>query len=207
MLEEIIKRIKSKKSQVSHISYGDSVPEYWQPGVDLRHTSLYFFLLKNGFKTHKMRQNLRVDLRSLLIKPLSIKGDFKIERIQTKDYKVLFNFVKKNFPAVTWAEEVQFTFENDPPTTFVAKNNSDEIIGWASHSQVFPGSFGPTGVLTSLRGQAIGSELLYWCLWDIKRQNNDFCTIMWVDGDTIKFYSKAVGAYIHAIFIPMSLKI
>ena len=46
MLNELIKRAHAKGA--NKISYGDSVPNYWQPGLDLRHTSLYFFLLCSG---------------------------------------------------------------------------------------------------------------------------------------------------------------
>ena len=50
MLNEIIERVQVKYPKISYMSYGDSVPNYFQPGVDFRHTDLFFFLRKNGFK-------------------------------------------------------------------------------------------------------------------------------------------------------------
>ena len=41
MLYEFLRRVKEK--EITHVIYGPSIPEYWQPGVDMRNTSLYFF--------------------------------------------------------------------------------------------------------------------------------------------------------------------
>ena len=205
LLNELISRVSSKG--VNMISYGDSVPNYWQPGVDLRHTSLYFFLKKNKFRTKKMRQNLIVNLENMEIKPKKQYGEYSFERIGQSDFQNLFNFVKRTFPEGSWAEEVALSFNSEPPTSFVAKDAQNEIIGWASHSNLFPGSFGPTGVLISQRGKGICTQLLNWALWDMKQNNITKATIMWVVGDTIKYYSKAVGAHIFPVFIPMTRNI
>ena len=205
MFKEFLKRIKEKG--ITRIIYGPSVPDYWQPGVDIRNTSLYFFLKKHGFKTQKAIFNLTVSLDFLKTKPASKKGGYEYERVQPKDFDKTFDFVKLNFPEGTWPEEVKYSFKRNPPTTFISKNEKNEIVGWATHSQFFPGSFGPTGVLESLRGKGIGTELFLWTLWDIKQIGLDTCEIMWVVGDTVKFYSKVVGAYISPIFYPMYKKI
>jgi GNAT superfamily N-acetyltransferase len=207
MLKEIIVRAKTKANNVSSISYGDCPPNYWQPGVDLRHTDLFFFLKKNGFKLKEIRQNLTVDLKELELNPLTVKDGYFYDRVQPKDFVNVYNFVKDNYGISTWPEEVQYSFRNIPPTTFIARNNNSEIVGWATHNVQFPGSFGPTGVLYSLQGQGIGTELLKWCLWDIKQSGLDVSTIMWVVGNTIKFYSKSIGAYIHPLFYVMTKKL
>jgi GNAT superfamily N-acetyltransferase len=205
LLNELISRVSFKG--VNIISYGDSVPNYWQPGVDLRHTSLYFFLKKNKFRTRKMRQNLTVNLENMKIHPRKHYREYSFERIGDSDFQNLFNFVKRTFPEGRWAEEVALSFNSEPPTSFTAKDAQNKIIGWASHSHLFPGSFGPTGVLLSQRGKGIGTELLKWALWDMKQNNITKATIMWVDGDTIKYYSKVVGAHIFPVYIPMTRKI
>lgn len=205
MLEEILNRARNKRCTL--ISYGESLPNYWQPGVDLRHTSLLFFLKKFKFKTHRMRQNLTVWLNDYSQKPVSQHSDYTFSRIQSNEFKDTFRFVKHHFPDGTWAEEVELSFKLNPPKTFIAKDLKGEIIGWATHSQFFPGSFGPTGVLESKRGKGIGTELLKWCLWDMKEDGIENCQIMWVEDNTVKFYSKTVGAYIHHVFYPMSKKI
>jgi GNAT superfamily N-acetyltransferase len=205
LLNELISR--AQMNGAKFISYGDSTPNYWQPGLDLRHTSLYFFLKKHKFRTLKMRQNLTVNLERLELTPKNQYNQYSFERINKNEFQNLFQFVKSNFPEGTWAEEVALSFECDPPTSFVAKDLQNNIIGWASHSQLFPGSFGPTGVLQILRGKGIGTELLKWALWDMKKNGIREATIMWVVGDTVKYYSKAVGAFIFPIFIPMRKKL
>jgi GNAT superfamily N-acetyltransferase len=207
MLKEIIVRTKTKANNLSSISYGDCPPNYWQPGVDLRHTDLFFFLKKNRFKLKEIRQNLTVDLKKIELNPLIVKNGYKYERVQPKDFINVYNFVKNNYGFSSWPEEVKFSFKNIPPTTFIARNKNSEIIGWATHSLQFPGSFGPMGVLYSLQRQGIGTELLKWCLWDIKQNGLDECTIMWVVGNTIKFYSKSIGAFIYPLFYAMTKKL
>ena len=41
----------------------------------------------------------------------------------------------------------------------------------------------------------------------IKQKGLDRCEIMWVEGNTVKFYSKVIGAYISPIFYKMYRKI
>ena len=205
MFYEFLKRAKEK--EITRVIYGPSVPYYWQPGVDIRNTSLYFFLKKHGFKSHKAIFNLTVSLDVVKKEPAVDKGGYKYERVQPKDFEEAFNFVKQHFSDGTWPEEVQFSFKFTPPTTFIAKDAKNAIVGWSTHSLFFPGSFGPTGVLESLRGKGIGNELLLWSLWDIKQNGLETCEIMWVTGDTVKFYSKAIGAYISPIYYPMYKRI
>ncbi len=207
MLKEIINRAKNKNEHISFINFGASPPNYWLTGVDLRHTDLLFFLKKNRFKLRETRQNLTVPLKNLDLNPSSEKKGFQYERVQTKDFEELLEFVRNNYGHSSWPEEVQISLIYNPPTTFVAKNKGGQIIGWATHGIQFPGAFGPTGVLYTLQGKGIGSELLKWCLWDIKQSGLERCTIMWVVGNTIKFYSKSIGAYISPVFYEMTKKL
>lgn len=199
--------IKCKQKNISIISYGASPPAYWEPGLDIRHTDLYFFFKKHKFRERGLRFNLTVNLDKLELKPKSQVNDCQLMRATSQDLGELYEFVKSNFPSQVWPEEVKLSFNFNPPTTFLAKNASGKIVGWATHSNFYPGSFGPTGVLTQLHGQGVGKELLYWCLDDIKSSGLNTCTIMWVEGDTRKFYSKAAGAYIHPIYYILERKI
>lgn len=205
IFDELLKRAKEKG--INQITYGPAVPNYWQPGVDIRNTSLYFFLKKFGFKSYKLIFNLTTPLEAINKMPELEKGGYHFGRVKSSDFVETYNFVKIQFPHSTWCEEVKYSFTLNPPTTFIAKDANKNIVGWATHSQFFPGSFGPTGVKESLRGKGIGTTLFLWCLWDIKQKGLDTCEIMWVVGDTIKFYSKAIGAYISPIFYPMYKKI
>jgi len=205
MFYEFLRRTKEK--EITKVIYGPSIPEYWQPGVDVRDTSLYFFLKKHGFKSRETIFNLTVSLDIIKEEPAAKKEGYEYERVQSNDFDETYNFVKHQFPLGTWAEEVLISFKLNPPTTFIAKNAKNEIVGWSTHGLFFPGSFGPTGVLESLRGKGIGTELFLWCLWDIKQNGLKTCEIMWVDEKNIKFYSKTSGAYISPIFYPMYKKI
>ena len=207
ILKEIIERAKNKNENINSINFGASPPNYWLPGVDVRHTDLVFFLKKNRFNLKETRQNLTISLKNLNLRPSPEFKGYHYERIQTKDYEELIEFVRTNYGHSSWSEEVKLSFQNNPPTTFVAKNKEDQIVGWASHGLQFPGAFGPTGVLYTLQGKGIGSELLKWCLWDIKQTGLERCTIMWVVGKTIKFYSKSMGAYISPVFYEMAKKL
>jgi len=205
IFSEFIRRAKEK--EITQAIYGPSVPEYWQPGVDIRNTSLYFFLKKHKFKSQKAIFNLTVSTDEIKNEPALTKEGYKYERVQPEDFDKLYDFVKQHFPNNTWAVEVKFSFTFNPPTTYIAKDANNNIVGWATHSQFFPGSFGPTGVKESLRGKGIGAILFLWCLWDIKQKGLHTSEIMWVEGNTIKFYSKVSGAYISPIFYPMYKKI
>ncbi|MFX1337152.1 MAG: GNAT family N-acetyltransferase [Promethearchaeota archaeon] len=207
MLQEIINRVKTKNERINYINFGASPPNYWLTGVDVRHTDLLFFLKKNRFKLIETRQNLTVPLKNLDLKPLSDKKEYHYERVQSKDFEELLKFVRDNYSDSSWPEEVLMSLQINPPPTFVAKNKEGQIIGWATHGLQFPGAFGPTGVLYTIQGKGIGSELLKWCLWDIKQSGLETCTIMWVVGNTIKFYSKSIGAYISPVFYQMTKKL
>jgi len=99
------------------------------------------------------------------------------------------------------------TFDNDPITTFIAKDQSGKIVGWASHSIHFPGSFGPTGVKKSLRGKGLGGVLLNWCLYDLKQMGLKIGKVMWVVDNTVYFYLKSKGAHICEFFWTMKRRV
>ena len=74
------------------MNYGESFPNYWQPGVDLRHTDLLFFLKKHRFEPEEPRFNLTVHLDNFDIQPLSEKKGYLFERVQPKDFENIYNF-------------------------------------------------------------------------------------------------------------------
>jgi GNAT superfamily N-acetyltransferase len=115
--------------------------------------------------------------------------------------------MSKAYQIAFWPEEVELSLRNDPITTFIVQDPRGRIIGWASHSIQYPGSFGPTGVKKSERGKGLGSLLLKWCLWDLKSKGMKKCQILWVEGDTIYFYLKSVGARICKIYWEMKKKL
>jgi predicted N-acetyltransferase YhbS len=95
---------------------------------------------------------------------------------------------------------VQFSLEEKPYTTFIARNKDGAIVGYASHSIGFEGTFGPTEVLKSERRKGIGGTLLKWCAYDMKEMGISTMVIRWVGGGNINYYSKSLGARIGQIF-------
>ncbi len=200
--EMIEGRIKNSAIKSFHIKMDAmaSMPDYWFPGLDPRHTEALFFLKKHGFQKGMERINLCVDLTNISeIQPLNIINGFEISRALPSDREELasLKFMPKGYRLGFWPEEIILSFKNDPITTFIAKENqTGKIIGWASHSVSFPGTFGPTGVKSGLQGQGIGGLLLKWCLWDLKQIGVKKCVIRWVSGNTPYFYLKSNGAHI-----------
>ncbi|MFW9879401.1 MAG: hypothetical protein ACFFG0_40510, partial [Candidatus Thorarchaeota archaeon] len=128
MLNELIQRVINKISVISSIQYGNSVPNFWQPGLDKRHTDLYFFLKKNKFREKSTRNNLVVNVKKINREPKPKLNGFIFKRLRSKDYKRLNDFIKHEFPFVSWASEVKHSLSNTPPTTFIAKNQKNDIV-------------------------------------------------------------------------------
>ncbi|MEX2680654.1 MAG: GNAT family N-acetyltransferase [Candidatus Sigynarchaeota archaeon] len=174
-------------------------PNYIWPGLDPRYTAAYFFLKKNGFKHKGERQNLGYDIPAAMERPPDKFGDITIGRATAGDRDATVSYVAKNDNGF-WAEEIKLGFKHDPPTVFVAKDPGGHVVGFAGHSLQFPGSFGPTSVLRSLRGKGVGGGLLKWCAYDMKQAGLRTMVIMWVVGDTMKFYAKSIGARVHQVY-------
>ncbi len=188
-----------------------SIPDYWFPGLDPRHTEALFFLKKHGFKKKHERINLCVDLEHFPdVEPPSELSDYKISRIVDKDKNELvpLSFMPKVYQMISWPQEVASSFQNDPKTTFIAQDiRNGKILGFATHSVGFPGAFGPTGVNKNIRGLGLGSLLLKWCLWDLKQMGFQQCIIRYVSENTAYFYLKSVGAKICEIYWTMERRI
>lgn len=216
LLHKLYKQFKSLgyKGRIKALT---SPPDYWFPGVNVKHTAAIFWLKKNGFK-HRMlpflmyRQNIFVELNNpestkidLNKEPINEDELYKYIRITPDYFDKTYNFARKFHD---WSEEVKLSYRNDPPTTYIAvKKKTDSIVGFATFNAHFDGSFGPTAVLKSLRGQGIGGTLFKWTLYDLKQTGHERCQILWVVGNTVKFYSKVAGAYIGEILFPMDGKI
>ena len=164
-----------------------------------------------GFKKNGERVNLCVNLEKITdIQPPSKHKGFIISRATPDDMEELIplKFMPKGYQLGFWPQEVALTFQNHNITTFIAKDpNISKIIGWASHSIHFPGSFGPTGVKKNHQGQGLGGILLDWCLWDLKQMGLKTCKIMWVTGNTVYFYLKSKGAHICEFFWTMKRRV
>lgn len=210
---QLVTTIKSSKnpSPGMKIEAMRGQPDYWLPGLDPQHTEAFFFLKKQGFKKRDELIDLCVDLSTVSNSrpPSEFKG-YKISRatLNDKEEIVPLKFMPKLYQLSFWPDEVNLSLLNDPISTFIAREpEKGTIVGWASHSVQYPGSFGPTGVKKSERGKGLGSVLLNWCLWDLKTMGMEKCQILWVEDDTIYFYLKSVGARIFKIYWNMNKKL
>jgi len=209
LLRELITRVKALKFKKIQVMEGP--PLYWMPGLDLRHTPALFLFRKNGFHKTLQRQNLIIQLDAINpdAPPESELDNYAYARATPAEKQEVVTYVQKHHGIGFWPAEVAMSFDRDPVTTFIARDKiTGALCGWATHSAHFVGSFGPTGVLKSLRGQGIGGILLRWCMYDLKTTFcKDVMTILWVETNTARFYSKAVGAVIFPIFWLMSKRI
>ncbi|MBD3194185.1 MAG: GNAT family N-acetyltransferase [Candidatus Lokiarchaeota archaeon] len=189
-----------------------SMPDYWYPGLDPRHSEALFFLNKHEFKKKGERINLCLNLESISnSEPKCDFEEYYITRVKQQDKSELIplKFMSIRYRLSFWPEEIELTFKNDPISTFIARSKqTGEIIGWASHSIQFMGSFGPTGVKKKERGKGIGKNLLKWCLWDIKQiYNVKKVKINWVEMNNAYFYLKTTGARICEFYWVMQKRI
>ncbi|OLS15651.1 MAG: N-acetyltransferase GCN5 [Promethearchaeota archaeon CR_4] len=209
LMHELKNRLKVIKLKKIDAMCGP--PDYWFPGVDVRHTAALFFFKRNNFHKRGQRINLSVDLSSPTLDqpPEARRENIIFSRATLYEKGELSAFVQRHFGLGSWPEETLLAFENDPITNFIARDTiTGALVGWATHSCGYFGSFGPTGVLKETRNQGIGGDLLRWCMFDQKTKfNQKEMTIRWVTGNTVKFYSKAVGAYISQVFWVMRARV
>lgn len=200
IFNELLLRIKKSEYKCYRMKFDVSVsmPDYWYPGLDLRHTEAFFFLKKHGFTKIKARNNLCVDLNKVSEKELpKTSNGISIFRATSEYKEELYKllFMSMIYRKTSWPKEIMLSYKNNPISTFIAINSQKKIIGWATHSVGFPGTFGPTGVNKKYRGKGIGGLLLKWCLWDLKNLGVDRCIIRWVEDQTAYFYLKTVDAH------------
>ncbi|MFX0101461.1 MAG: GNAT family N-acetyltransferase, partial [Candidatus Hodarchaeota archaeon] len=186
MLDELVARLKKKGR--NKVRLMGALPQYLFPGLDPRYTKGFCFLRKHGFKKKGERINLLYDIPDDFPKPPGKLKDIRYSRATDGDLDELNEFLKKR-PGV-WAREVQFSLEEKPYTTFIARNQEGVIVGYASHSIGFEETFGPTEVAKSERGKGIGGTLLKWCVYDLKEMGISQMVIRWVVGHNIHYYSK-----------------
>ncbi len=213
ILTSLTARIKTSEKRCFWMKFEvlSAMPDYWLPGLDPRHTEALFFLKKHGFKRKGERMNLRLSLKNFSeTEPASRIGNIEIRRAKKEEEHRLIplQFMPMVYHITSWPPEIKISFQNTPISSFIALDtDTNEIIGWATHSVSFPGSFGPTGVSKKYRGRGLGGFLLQWCLWDLKRSGIQETIIRWVEEDTAYFYLKSVGAHISELYWPMQKRI
>ena len=115
----------------------------------------------------------------------------RFDRVLSPNFKKVENFILKEF-GEGWASETTAAFYKDPVSCFVAVDTENELLGFACYNATGKGFFGPTGVKKKMRGQGIGSVLLWRCLEALWEQDYAYAIIG--GAGPVDYYAKAVGA-------------
>ncbi|MGE4287252.1 MAG: GNAT family N-acetyltransferase [Salinivirgaceae bacterium] len=189
-------------SAVVSIRIYDVPLNYFMPGIDPRYTPAVCFAEKMGFKKTGDTINMKVDLlatdwdASEKIAELQ-KESIEIKRATLSDKEELFNFISDDW--MLWQNELEMAYRFAKPAIFIARHNG-HIKAFSAYDGNNQGTgwFGPMGTHRDLRGNGVGSVLLYLCLTDMKLQGHSIATIPWVA--PIAFYSHYANAIIDRIF-------
>lgn len=204
LLQELEDRFR--RDGFTKLFIANTVPGYFWPGLDVRYTSAFCFLQRNGFERTGDGINMQVDLLAHSWDTadeeafLSLEG-FTIRRLEQRDMIAFSDWLHRTWgPA--WQAEGLISLKREPVSTFIAEYNG-RICAFASYGvAAFPYGFGPTGTEETLRGKGLGRVLFYRCMNDLKTQGHTFAEVCWVG--PIAFYAKVANAWISRVFWYMS---
>ncbi|HEY65521.1 MAG TPA: GNAT family N-acetyltransferase [Caldilineae bacterium] len=200
LLEELEGRLRA--DGLTRLRLGNSAPNYFWPGLDVRYTPAICFFQHHGFHRIGEAVDMEVDLTahdwdtSEEEARLAREG-FLIRRLQPEDRESISAWLQERWSPV-WHYEVLSSYENDPISTFVA-TREDRICAFASYNvTMFENGFGPMGTEPDLRGRGIGRVLFWRCMRDMKALGHRTADICWVG--PIAFYARVADARIHRVF-------
>ncbi len=159
---------------------------YFTPGVVESDVAMQGLLLKHSFRELTDTWNLAVMLEPELQMPEGLR------RATHEDRKSVLEFISQHFGHV-WRFEVEHAFLFDPPNVFIVEVDGS-IAGFAAHdaNNRGLGTFGPTGVASSMRRRGFGRLLLAASLADLQRLGYRDVVIPWTDA--FEFYRDCCGA-------------
>jgi len=193
---------KMKNDGVTVIRLIDSVPNYFQPGIDPRYTEAIAFAKHHGFKRFADTSNMEVDLEhqdfetDVAERRLAKEG-FLIRRANQDDMHLVLALLSQYFDH--WIPEVKIAFNNAPISLHIAQfKGKIEAFSAYDTNNLNTGWFGPMGTNPVFRGKGIGGVLLKRCLNDIKIQGHKRAIIPWVG--PMSFYLHHVNAKLTRVF-------
>jgi GNAT superfamily N-acetyltransferase len=195
--------IEEKFKSCDEIRIMDSVPCYFQPGVDVRYTEAIVFLESLGYKKIGENIHLETDLTKIdfsLIKILEQQinqQNYRIVRGTTELYQPLVTWIQQIFPA--WEYEVSFSYKAKQPQVFIALHN-DKVVGFSCFNTTAEGWFGPIGVDPQHRKVGLGKILLLKSLKELKNLGYKKSVIPWISPSSLKFYVSTCNARISRCF-------
>jgi mycothiol synthase len=207
LLREIETRLRD--DGITRLLVGNSTPNFFFPGVDLRYTPALCMFMKHGFQRYADAINMLVDLESrdwsTAEEEARLAGQgYAFRRLQREDRAAFSDWLEQQWNP-GWQHEGLTSYGNDPISTFVATHDG-RICAFATYNVAgLDPSFGPTGTEEALRGQGIGRVLFFRCMQDLKQLGNRTAEIIWVG--PIAFYARVAGAWINRTFWHMQKEI
>jgi len=183
---------------------------YFTPGVVDSDVAATAFLHRRGYIETRFTHNLEVNLGPLASSPADRAASRRPPGVAARDAATsagetpavlrpaqneserVLAFIEREFGRI-WRFEAAKAFETEIPNAFIAEDDGD-ITGFAVHdvNNRGLGFFGPTGVVTAMRGRGIGCQLLLASLADLRRLGYERAVIPWTDA--LAFYRKCSGA-------------
>jgi mycothiol synthase len=184
------------------LSVGNSVPNYFWPGLDIRYTAGLCFLQRAGFQRAGDAVNMHVDLLArdwdtTAEEARLAEAGFTVRRLLPDDRNQFGAWLGDHWNPI-WHYEALSSYENDPVSTFVALSDG-RICAFASYNTTtFEHVFGPTGTEPALQGRGLGRVLFLRCMRDLKDRGEQIAEICWVG--PIAFYARVADAWISRTF-------
>lgn len=101
------------------------------------------------------------------------------------------SWIKQEF-GILWASEASVAIHRQPSRCLIALEHN-HLVGFACFDTTAKGFFGPTGVLTRMRGQGIGKSLLLESLHAMKTDGYGYAIIG--DAGPVDFYKKFLNLF------------
>ncbi len=200
LLEELEGRLRA--DGLRRLRVGNSAPNYFWPGLDVRFTSAFCFLQHHGFHRIGEAVDMQVDLAARdwdtgEEEARLAREGYTIRRLRAEDREAFSAWLQEWWSPV-WRYEALSSYENEPISTFVAARDG-RICAFASYNvTMFENGFGPMGTEPELRGRGLGRVLFWRCMADMKALGHSTADICWVG--PIAFYARVADAWIHRVF-------
>jgi mycothiol synthase len=200
LLNELEGRLRA--GGLKRLLVGNSVPNYFWPGLDLRYTAALCFLLRSGFQRRGDAVNMQVDLAARSWDTADEEArlaavGFAVRRLRPADREPFDAWLQAHWSPV-WRYEALSSYANDPISTFVATVD-ERICAFASYNvTTLEHVFGPTGAEPALQGRGLGRVLFHRCMADLQTIGHQTAEICWVG--PIAFYARVADAWISRTF-------
>jgi GNAT superfamily N-acetyltransferase len=200
LLRELEDRLRA--AGLKRLLVGNSVPNYFWPGLDTRYTAALCFLLRSGFKRSGDAVNMQVDLATrswdTADKEARLAGaGFAVRRLRPDDREPFDAWLQTHWSPV-WRYEALSSYANDPISAFVV-TVEERICAFACYNvTTLEHVFGPTGTEPALQGRGLGRVLFYRCMADLATLGHQTAEICWVG--PIAFYARVADAWISRTF-------